>query len=154
MNKFKIVCSYDGYTTFLAFRVLYPFIFSANEGGLIGMDVANGFNSPQSVLLHTMPPYSNAYSADFPSTRENSAFLAPVEFHKSGPEKPRLFRPMSETPAISKFNYLRIDRAFSLKMACIAAFRTSMMKPSLCRFASTVNSAIFQKYGNPVNVLR
>lgn len=39
-------------------------------------------------------------------------------------------------------------------MATIAVFRSSMMKPSLCRFASTVNSAIFQKYGNPANVLR
>ena len=49
---------------------------------------------------------------------------------------------------------LQIDTVSGPVMATIAVFRSSMMKPSLCRFASTVNSAIFQKYGNPANVLR
>lgn len=29
-----------------------------------------------------------------------------------------------------------------------------MLKPALCRFAGTVNAAVFQKYGNPTSVLR
>ena len=49
-------------------------------------------------------------------------------------------------------DYLQIDTVSGPIMATIAVFRSSMMKPSLCRFASTVNSAIFQKYGNPANV--
>ena len=49
---------------------------------------------------------------------------------------------------------LQLDTVSGPIMATIAVFRSSMMKPSLCRFASTVNSAIFQKYGNPANVLR
>lgn len=39
-------------------------------------------------------------------------------------------------------------------MAAIAVLKNSMLKPSLCRFAGTVNAAVFQKYGNPTNVLR
>lgn len=34
-------------------------------------------------------------------------------------------------------------------MAAIAALKTSILKPSFCRLASTVNSAVIQKYGNP-----
>ena len=39
-------------------------------------------------------------------------------------------------------------------MATIAVLRSSMLKPALCRFAGTVNAAVFQKYGNPTSVLR
>lgn len=43
---------------------------------------------------------------------------------------------------------------FVLAMAAITLFKTSMIRPSFCRFASTVNSAVFQKFGNPVSVLK
>lgn len=39
-------------------------------------------------------------------------------------------------------------------MAAIAAMKSVMLKPSFCRLASTVNSAVFQKYGCPTNVLK
>lgn len=39
-------------------------------------------------------------------------------------------------------------------MATVALFKSSILKPSFCRFASSVNAAVFQKYGNPVNVLK
>ena len=39
-------------------------------------------------------------------------------------------------------------------MATIALLKTSMIKTSFRRFASSVNSAVFQSYGNPVNVLK
>ena len=77
-----------------------------------------------------------------------------MEFLKLHGNKSRFLFPPDETPAISKYDYLRILRDFDIRMATIAVFRSSMMKPSLCRFASTVNSAIFQKYGNPATVLR
>lgn len=32
-------------------------------------------------------------------------------------------------------------------MAAITLFKTSMLRPSLSRMASTVNSAVFQKFG-------
>ena len=39
-------------------------------------------------------------------------------------------------------------------MAAITALKSSVLKPSFCRLASTVNSAVFQKYGCPTNVLK
>ena len=39
-------------------------------------------------------------------------------------------------------------------MAAIAAFKTSILRPSFCRLASTVNSAVIQKYGNPKNAVK
>ena len=81
-------------------------------------------------------------------------FVQRKEFLKWCENKARLLFSPDETPAISKYDYLRILRDFDIRMATIAVFRSSMMKPSLCRFASTVNSAIFQKYGNPATVLR
>lgn len=39
-------------------------------------------------------------------------------------------------------------------MAFVALSKTSILRPSLCRLASNVNAAVFQKYGNPVNVLK
>lgn len=51
-------------------------------------------------------------------------------------------------------SFLNKDPEIETVMATIAVFKSSFVKPSLCRFASTVNSAIFQKYGNPANVLR
>lgn len=41
-----------------------------------------------------------------------------------------------------------------INMAAIAAMKSVMLKPSLCRLASTVNSAVFQKYGCPTSVLK